>query len=1169
MQNWAKRGLQTALVTGGLLMLGTGIASADEQDVNPDSSPSSPLDGSLTIPVDIGDNALGTPGGQVDLPEHQGEYSSKQVTEPLKDALESAGAKAPALPTGDATGEVQKAVRPAAERAGVADEAPSDDRFRGNKGSIDLVVPVQIANNALALFGPAEVSGGDHQQSYDGTSDVQTDGAGQSLAGNVVDVDWALPIQIANNAGGIGGNASSTGNNASQETATGGNVDTDGAGGVLAGNIIAPQGATPVQLNNNAAVLGGNADSSGNTSSSDASSGGSPHTDGTDGVGSGNIAGVPVAVPVELNNSALSGVGIADSSGNSNTANATAGKPRPRQHYVPRYAATSGDGGVLSGNIAQPQAAGDAAVHGVAGTVGGIATSGVSDSRSGSGNTNETNSQAGGYSVTSGQESVLGGNHADAPAALPVEAFCVAGGLVGTAASSCENETSAEAGGATYTDATDSVLGGNGVHAPLASTIEAFGVGGSAVGTADSEATEDKTVVAGGKNGSTGDGSTGGGNIVQTPVAAPIETFGAAGSLVGSSSGTASETKTVSSGGDGNTEDDDAVVGSNVIAAPIAQPVQAFGIGAAGIGHAHGDGTADTETSAGGDYIGSGHGGTGSGNIVQAASSAPLQAFGIGGSGGGEASGTGDNTSSSTAGGQSLTDGSDGELSGNVAAVANSLPAQAHGLGGAIGGEAVGTSTNVTDSTAGGDTDTDGTGSSLGGNVVSAPIAGTAGLFGDAASVAGHAVGDGTNDVVTSSGGSTDTAGDDGSLAGNVIGAQALPIAQVFGDGVSVLGFADGTGDSTTDAVSGGDVATSGEAGSLSGNIFDLPAAAVAQIFGNAISLGGEATGTGDNTTVGSAGGVAQSAGGQATQIPAGVLLQIFNFSGPIAGQALGSGTNSTALTVGESVPQLDLIFDGAEMPIDGLPSLDGLGAPAMPMTARADRPADVTPALMPKPLSTDAPEVAMPLPAPALPGAPADLPALPGSPADVPALPELGGLPELPGLTELPAMPELPGMTELPALPDAPAGTLPAPALPEAPAGTLPAPALPDAPVGTLPAPALPDAPVGTLPAPALPDAPAGTLPAPALPEAPAGTLPAPALPTTSAGSLPAPVSADLPEVAMPLPAPALPGTPATTLPAPRTLPAPAMGAQEAGWRGMWAKFVGFLTNRPMHIES
>ena len=47
MQTWAKRGVQTALVTGGLLMLGTGIASADD-DVSPDA-PASPLDLNVTV----------------------------------------------------------------------------------------------------------------------------------------------------------------------------------------------------------------------------------------------------------------------------------------------------------------------------------------------------------------------------------------------------------------------------------------------------------------------------------------------------------------------------------------------------------------------------------------------------------------------------------------------------------------------------------------------------------------------------------------------------------------------------------------------------------------------------------------------------------------------------------------------------------------------------------------------------------------------------------------------------------------------------------------------------------------------------------------------------------------------------------------------------------------
>ena len=79
MQTWAKRGLQTALVTGGLLMLGTGIASADE-NVSPDT-PAGPVDVAVTVPVEIDNNALGLPGGQVDSPlNYKGEIGTGHIT---------------------------------------------------------------------------------------------------------------------------------------------------------------------------------------------------------------------------------------------------------------------------------------------------------------------------------------------------------------------------------------------------------------------------------------------------------------------------------------------------------------------------------------------------------------------------------------------------------------------------------------------------------------------------------------------------------------------------------------------------------------------------------------------------------------------------------------------------------------------------------------------------------------------------------------------------------------------------------------------------------------------------------------------------------------------------------------------------------------------------------
>src|SRR5690606_40678264 len=90
-----------------------------------------------------------------------------------------------------------------------------------------------------------------------------------------------------------------SGNSATQDVKTGGDSATDGSGGALSGNIIAPQGATPIQINNNAAVLGGIGKTSDNTSEVKAHSGGSLLSNGADGVLAGNVAGVPVALRSE------------------------------------------------------------------------------------------------------------------------------------------------------------------------------------------------------------------------------------------------------------------------------------------------------------------------------------------------------------------------------------------------------------------------------------------------------------------------------------------------------------------------------------------------------------------------------------------------------------------------------------------------------------------------------------------------------------------------------------------------------------------------------------------------------------------------------------------------------------------------------------------------------
>lgn len=200
MQTWAKRGLQTALVTGGLLMLGTGIASADE-NVNPDS-PATPLDLNVNVPVDIGNNALGTPLGQVDLPNHQSTIGTSPVTGAVNEAANTAKSSAPALPKTDQTRQL----------------GGTSDLLKGNKVSGDLVVPVQIVDNAVGVLGgDAKIQGGNHTQTWSHNQDVATTGQDSSIAGNAVVLDWALPVQIAGNGGGVaGGTGQVTGGSANR-----------------------------------------------------------------------------------------------------------------------------------------------------------------------------------------------------------------------------------------------------------------------------------------------------------------------------------------------------------------------------------------------------------------------------------------------------------------------------------------------------------------------------------------------------------------------------------------------------------------------------------------------------------------------------------------------------------------------------------------------------------------------------------------------------------------------------------------------------------------------------------------------------------------------------------------------------------------------------------------
>lgn len=950
MQTWAKRGIQTALVTGGLLMLGTGIASADE-NVSPDT-PAGPLDVNASIPIDISKNAVGTLGKQVNLPEVHKEISTAPITGKLNRALapvsktEAFKSAAPAISAANgATSKVTAAAGQLGKSMGsakgnrVEQVEPAGDPLMGNKVVGNVAVPIQITGNALGVLGNATVDS-DSTQTYENNTDVNTSGAGGGLAGNVVNLDWALPVQIAGNALGLGGSGKTSGS-ASQSATTTGDVATDGTNGGLAGNVVSPQGATPVQVSGNA--LGwflGHAETD-FAGSSEANSGGWTTTHGSQGAGAGNVANLPIALPVKASNNAVSWGGDADSAGSS-TADATAGDTTPGLNDIPSYITTDGDQSFLAGNIVQPQGA-------VPATVVGNAAAWIGNSTAGSGVDRaatilSSNAKAGGFSSTSGENAAGSGNIADAPVALPAEVFCVGGTWIGNAhASGCENTVDATAGDGTYTSGNGSFIGGNSVHAQPAGTAEVFGVGGSWIGNASGSATEDKTVTAGGYNGSQGNDSGGSGNVVQVPVALPAEVFGVGGSWIGQGSGTASETKEITAGGGGNTQDDHGAGSANLIAAPISAPVQAFGIGGAWIGQ--GKGSACTDTT-------------------------------------------------STAGGHLNANGKEGFLAGNLGEVPVSLPTQVHGIGGSWIGNGFGESQNMTDSTAGGDATATGEGGSIAGNIVQAPLGGAASVFGLGAVWGGVASGDATNDVVSTAGGTSETNGDGGSIAGDVISAQLMPVAQVFGSAASLVGVANGSGINSTETTSGGDITTSGVGGALSGDIFDVPVAAVAQVFGVAASLGGVAHAVADNTTVGTVGGTNTTAGplkalsGINKQLPVGVVAQVFDVPLGLLAVVSSTTSNVTDISVAGHEPQFNLPISTSELSATGVPSLPALNR----LPAQRSERADVT-------------DIASLPTLPALDGVPS-LPSVPGLDQLTTAVPQL---PLLPGTGALPSAEVLP----------------------------------------------------------------------------------------------------------------------------------------------------------------
>jgi hypothetical protein len=908
MQTWAKRGLQTALVTGGLLMLGTGIASANE-DVNPDK-PASPLDGSVSVPTHMHGNAIGTPLGSTDLPAVHKDATvrasdltravpagkvapaadptvakAKQAiadqaapaVNKVRDEAASLtdGARDQANPVVDRTkpvtdklsrvpgGERVSHVPTALDKVQVpAVDARDGEHLSGNQINVNLVVPVQFTGNAIAVLGKASASD-DSTQSYGQDHDVASSGKGGVISGNVVDADWALPIQITNNAIAVIGKACADGSSSQEAWATG-DIVADGSNSVLGGNVVAPQFATPVQIDGNAISGIGFADAK---SSADTSgeAGGWILTTGEDSVLGGNAAPVPVAVPVKANGNALMAGGKSVAEADS-TADAQAGKKRIGKYGVPTYVETNGDPALAAGNIAQPAASGPVMLCGNAGGAVGAADA-TCDAAS------ET--VAGGTNRTTGEGSIGSGAIAAAPVALPTSGFGNAPVAVGTATADATNTNDATAGGDSYTRGHDAILSGTTANTTPAGPVDVFSNPVAAVGNATTTAENTSNTTSGGNTGTTGDNAVGGGTMGTVPVAMPGEVFGNPVAGVGGADSTVTEDKVVTSGGGSNTDDDDGVLSSNLANAPVASAAQVFGNGAGVAAFYDAKGKANDEVTAGGPSKATGTAGLGSGNIAQAPVSLPAQAFGTGAS---------------------------GLAKGQQAAV------------------------NELDSQSGGDAESDGTGALAGGNVVSVPAGGAGQAYGESVAALGTNQGLAGSVTDTEAGGDTETSGEGGTVSGNVVSPQAMPVAQSFAAVVSgVGGNNSSTATNQTDAESGGDIDTNGDSGFLSGNLADVPAGAVAQPFGDAVSaVGSKSKATGLSETEGEVGGTSTTSGnglgslsGLDVTFPVGANAPVYDVPVEVLAEAMTQSANNSDLQVGEGEPQINLPISGGIAPTE------------------------------------------------------------------------------------------------------------------------------------------------------------------------------------------------------------------------------------------------------------
>jgi trimeric autotransporter adhesin len=199
-----------------------------------------------------------------------------------------------------------------------------------------------------------------------------------------------------------------------------------------------------------------------------------------------------------------------------------------------------------------------------------------------------------------------------------------------------------------------------------------------------------------------------------------------------------------------------------------------------------------------------------------------------------------------------------------------------------------------------------------------------------------------------------------------------------------------GNGTSDSSMASGGQVASSGEHGSASGNVLTVPAALDPDVFGDAVSSLGKAQGVADNTSEIDNGGDSTTKGGGPLDAydfnwPVGADVDVLDAPVPVLGQADTMVEDDSVLNNGDTTEH-----DSAMALPGGFGGTLGYGTmtPDFPQL-----PSTTVLSAVPRVPSFTAPGADMPAPGVPVPGA-----AGPQS-APAPSLPDLPGLPQVPSV--------------------------------------------------------------------------------------------------------------------------------------------------------------------------